>query len=363
MTTPIGIYIHIPFCRVVCPYCDFVKKRTNGTVPEEFVDALCAEIEAFDGPTEAQSVFLGGGTPSLMTSSSMDRLFELLHKKFTFVEDSEFGIEINPDDVTPDLIETWKRIGINRANLGVQSFNDEVLKFLGRCHNSYTAMMAVHEIAEHFPNWGIDLIFGGKPSDVWKATLEETIQFDPPHVSTYALTYEMNTPFWNQRHTALEDDDSLTQYRLAMDTLTDFTHYEVSNFAKEGFESSHNKIYWRNGEYAAFGPGAVSYLGNRRAKNTSVIHQYVENPHTKEEVFDLAQDEIKVETCIQFLRTQAGIPKAEYAARFECSIEDDFGSALDDLKQRGLLDETDSTWMPTRLGFELNNEIGLALLP
>jgi oxygen-independent coproporphyrinogen-3 oxidase len=340
-----------------------VKKRTNGTVPEEFVDALCQEIEGFEGPTEAQSIFLGGGTPSLMTSDSMDRLFNLLHEKFTFADASEFGIEVNPDDVTPELIDTWKRIGINRVSLGVQSFNDEVLHFLGRCHNSYTAMMAAHEIAAHFPNWGLDLIFGGKPSDVWEATLQEAVQFNPPHISTYALTYEMNTPFWNQRHTAIDDDNSLAQYRLAIDTLTDYAHYEVSNFAKEGFESSHNRIYWRNGEYAAFGPGAVSYLGTRRAKNTSVIHNYVENPHQKEEIYDLSIEEIKLETCIQYFRTLSGLPKTDYSERFECSIEEDFGPALSELKNRGLLDETDSAWYPTRVGYELNNEIGLELLP
>jgi oxygen-independent coproporphyrinogen-3 oxidase len=363
MSTPIGIYVHIPFCRVVCPYCDFVKKRTNGSVPDEFVDALCTEIEAFDGPSEAQSIFLGGGTPSLMTPKSMERLFDLLHKKFSFVDEPEFGIEVNPDDVTPDLIDTWKRIGINRVSLGVQSFNDEVLKFLGRCHNSYTARMAAHEIAEHFPNWGMDLIFGGKPSDVWESTLEEAIQFEAPHMSTYGLTYETNTPFWNQRHTAIDDDDSLGQYRLAMDTFTGYVHYEVSNFAKEGFESSHNRIYWRNGEYAAFGPGAVSYLGNRRAKNTSVIHQYIEAPQVKEEVFDLSEEETKLETCIQYFRTRSGLPKTEYAARFGCSMDEDFGPALAKLKKRGLLDETESAWHPTRLGYELNNEIGLTLLP
>jgi oxygen-independent coproporphyrinogen-3 oxidase len=246
----------------------------------------------------------------------------------------------------------------------VQSFDDDVLKFLGRCHDADTAREACDVVANHFPNWGLDLIFGAKPPERWDASVAECLRFAPPHVSTYGLTYEERTPFWNQRQDAVSDDDSLAQYRHAMDALGEagYSHYEVSNFARPGFASAHNLLYWRNEEYAGFGPGAVSYLDGVRARNVSRIARYLERPGEKEESLALSVRERKVETLIQHFRTKAGIEKAAYRKRFGCEIDDDFRDAIAALIERELLSADGDRLSPTRRGYELNNEIGLALV-
>jgi oxygen-independent coproporphyrinogen-3 oxidase len=364
MTSPVGIYIHVPYCRVACPYCDFVKRPTPGDAPEEFADALCREIAEYAGPTDARSIFFGGGTPSLLSARAFERIFRALKEKFRVAAVSEICIEVNPDDVTRDRARFWRDLGVNRLSLGVQSFDDEVLKFLGRCHDADHARRACDLVGETFGNWGIDLIFGAKPAEAWAASVSECIRFASPHVSTYGLTYEEHTAFWNQRHTAISEDVALAQYRHAMDTLgaAGYLHYEVSNFAKPGYESAHNLIYWRNEEYAAFGPGAVSYLGGIRARNLPNIAAYLARPGAKEESLTLAPREVRVETLIQHFRTRVGIARVAYRARFGSAIEDDFGPAIRALVNSGLLADDGERLSPTRRGYELNNEIGLALV-
>ncbi len=361
--TPVGIYIHVPYCRVACPYCDFVKRPTPGDAPEEFADALCREIAEYVGPTSARSIFFGGGTPSLLSEKAFARIFEALGSQFQIAE-GEITIEVNPDDVTPERARFWHELGVNRLSLGVQSFDNEVLKFLGRCHDADTARRACGLVGEHFDNWGIDLIFGAKPPEAWDASIAECLRFAPPHISAYGLTYEERTPFWKQRHQAISEDIALEQYRHAMNALraAGYTHYEVSNFARPGFESAHNLIYWHNEEYAAFGPGAVSYLGGVRARNLSNISAYLTQPGAKEETLILLPREVKVETLIQHFRTRAGITRAAYRARFGCAIEDDFGDTMHTLAARGLIADDGERLSPTQLGYELNNEIGLALV-
>lgn len=361
----IGIYLHIPYCRVACPYCDFVKRPVDGDAPDAFTGSLIREIEVFEGPAEARSIFFGGGTPSLLTNSAFQRIFEALHRRFELVESEvEVTIEVNPDDVSRERARFWRELGVNRLSLGVQSFDDEVLRFLGRCHDSALARRACAIVAEEFDNWGIDLIFGAKPPGAWTATVAACARFAPPHVSTYALTYEERTPFWNQRHEAVDDDVSLDQYRHAMDSLgaVGYGHYEVSNFAKPGYESAHNLIYWRNESYAGFGPGAVSYIRGVRARNASNIAAYLQRPGKKEESLPLGEREMKVETLIQHFRTRAGITRETYRTRFGTELDVDFGPVLASLTSRKLIADDGARLSPTRVGYELNNEIGLALV-
>jgi len=362
--TPIGIYIHVPYCRVACPYCDFVKRPTSGDAPEEFAEALVREIAAYDEPREARSIFFGGGTPSLLSAKAFARVFAALRETFTIVDLNEITIEVNPDDVTGERAKFWRGLGVNRLSLGVQSFDNQVLQFLGRCHDADTARRACELVGGAFENWGVDLIFGAKPPEAWTASVAECIRFAPPHVSAYGLTYEERTPFWNQRHAAISEDVALEQYRRAMDEFgaAGYNHYEVSNFARPGFESAHNLIYWRNEEYAAFGPGAVSYLGGVRARNLSNIAAYLGRPGTKEESLVLTPRETKVETLIQHFRTRTGIARAAYRARFGDEIDTDFGETLRALTAGGLIVDDGAGLSPTRRGYELNNEIGLALV-
>lgn len=364
MEPSIGIYIHIPYCRVLCPYCDFVKKRCAGDVPDEFVSALCTEFQYYEGPKNVSSIFFGGGTPSLLSAVGMEHIFNHLGQCFNLYE-SEVTIEVNPDDVTKEQLAVWKGVGVNRLSLGVQSFDDRVLKFLGRNHESTKAHQACALIAQEYDNWSLDLIFGVKPADTWETSVRTALDYAPQHISAYGLTYEENTPFWQQRHQALDDDVALEQYRQTHDWLEAYNHYEVSNFALPGFESSHNQVYWRNEQYAGFGPGAVSYLDDVRITNPRSIHGYLKSPGADRVEEKVSEADIKLETLIQHFRMQGGINESYYHGRFGCRLEDDFGPALSALVARGLIEhsEADRCYHPTLQGFELNNEIGLALIP
>ena len=357
----IGVYIHVPYCKVACPYCDFVKKGIDGDAPPAFAEAVYAEIRAFEGADEVGSVFFGGGTPSLLDGKALAWIFRALDDRFTLVE-PEISLEANPDDITDEALACWADLGINRVSLGVQSFDDDVLAYLGRCHDAECARAACRKVAARFENWGMDLIFGARPVEAWGATLNESLTFDPPHVSAYGLTFEEKTPFWKRRNEAIDSDRSLDLYRSAMEALQAYEHYEVSNFAKSGFQSTHNMIYWRNGEYAGFGPGAYSFLEGLRSRNSTGINRYLTKPGEKMEELRLDDREIQVETLLQYFRMRAGLPREAYVTRFGRAVEEDFGQALEGLLARGLLEEDAQSIRPTRQGYELNNEIGLALV-
>lgn len=356
-----GIYIHIAYCRTICPYCDFVRERTPGHVPDAYVDALCREIDAFDGPDAAGSVFFGGGTPSLLKPESLRRILERLNLRFR-LEDAEVTLEANPDDLTADRARSWRDAGVNRVSLGVQSFDDRVLRYLGRRHDADGALRACETIASAFENWNLDLIFGARPVDAWTSTLARCALISPPHVAAYGLTYEPGTPFEQRRGEAVEDDASLRMYQELETKLISYNHYEISNFARPGFEAHHNLVYWHNEEYAGFGTGAFSFVNGLRARNHADTGKYLEAPGEKEETLKLDNREIRVETLIQHFRLREGLEIAYFENRFGCSLFGEFGSVLDQLMKRGLLEQVNGTIRPTRQGFYLNNEIGLMLV-
>jgi oxygen-independent coproporphyrinogen III oxidase len=355
------IYIHIPFCRTRCPYCDFVSQAIPGAVPEEYVQTLCGEIEAFEGPSAAESVFYGGGTPSLLSTDQAERILTALHRRFR-LDAPEITIEANPDDVTAALVGDWARLGINRVSLGVQHFDDAILRYLGRRHDADGARRACAQVAEHFTNWNLDLIFGAPPVDRWAYTLAEAVSWRPTHIAAYGLTYEPGTRFEQRTNDAVDDEQWLALYQTAESMLSEYVHYEVSNFALPGFESRHNLGYWRNEAYAGFGTGAYSFVDGVRARNLVDTAAYLLQPGFKGEALMLSDAEARVETLIQHFRLKEGLPKESYRKRFGRAVEDDFGPQIALLKQRGLLEETDDRIFPTQEGFYLNNEIGLALV-
>ncbi len=357
----IGIYIHIPYCRTLCPYCDFVKERTSTSVPKAYLKALCAEIERFGGPDEAGSVFFGGGTPSLLPPKDLAEILDALRRRFRFTN-PEITIEANPDDVTPALVHDWRNTGINRVSLGVQSFDDAVLRYLGRRHDASAARRACEAVAAVFNTWSLDLIYGAPPNNAWERTLDQCLELDPPHVAAYGLTYEPGTPFARRMDNAVEDDVSLALYQVLERKLAAYDHYEISNFAKTGHASKHNLVYWRNTEYAGFGTAAYSFIDGIRARNVIDTTAYLNAPGTKMEALILSEEEIRLETVIQHMRLREGLPKAAYRDRFGADVNEHFGDALTALLARGLVEESQTHFHPTARGFYLNNEIGLALV-
>lgn len=357
-----GLYIHIPYCRTICPYCDFVKRPTKGTVPEPFVDALCKEMARYEGDADVETVFFGGGTPSLVAPASLERIFESMRRTFDLTPDAEITLEANPDDVTPERIREWRDVGVNRISMGVQSFDEDALRYLGRRHDADGARRACALVAAQFASWNLDLMFGAHPVSAYPATLAECRAIAPPHVSSYGLTYEAGTPFGKRANEAIDDETYLDLYTQTVDGLIPLARYEVSNFARPGFECRHNLRYWHNDTYAGFGPGAYSFLDGVRSRNHVNTDDYLADPGEKCEALDLSDREIRLETVIQYLRLAEGLPKAAYARRFARDIHDDFGPALDELSTRGLVMDDGTSIRPTDRGFELNNEIGLALV-
>lgn len=357
-----GVYVHVPFCKTLCPYCDFVKVRDRNGVPDAFVDALCSEIQRFDGPREFQSVFFGGGTPSRFSAAQLLRVNDTLRECLSLSPDAEWTLEANPDDLSADALAGIKDAGINRLSMGVQSFDDRVLKYLGRRHNAASALAACDLVMQYFENWSLDLMFGAPPLEAWAETLRTAVSLDPPHVSAYGLTYEEGTPFEKRASSATPDDVMLAMYQELEQALDAFDHYEISNFAREGRQARHNLVYWRNLPYAGFGTGAYSYIGGVRARNHTSLEDYLRDPGGKEEALSISPREEKVETLIQHLRLRAGLPRDRYLARFGNAVEDDFGTELQQLEARGLIEYRNEVIKPTRDGYYLNNEIGLALV-
>ncbi len=358
----IGVYIHIPFCRTRCPYCDFVSGAVCGPIPESFVDALCGEIADFAGQDKVQSVFLGGGTPSLLSASQVGVILKTVAERFDLAEDAEISIEANPDDVDSEKCASWLEAGVNRVSLGVQSFNDEVLAYLGRRHDASAAIKACESVAKTFDNWSMDLIFGVGTAKQWRETLEQCTSLGPKHVSAYNLTYEESTPFWERRADVVDDDVSLELYRQSHESLLDYDHYEISNFALPSYACKHNLIYWHNDEYAGFGPGAYSFLDGVRSRNLCDTDAYLAAPGKKMETLGLSRDEIKVETVIQHMRLRDGMTVDQYDSRFGTLVYEDFGEQIEALVSKGLVLVYSGRIRPTRKGFELNNEIGLAMV-
>jgi putative oxygen-independent coproporphyrinogen III oxidase len=284
-TAPAGIYIHVPFCRGKCLYCDFASGTDLGSVPD-FLAALDREMRQYlDFALRFDTIYLGGGTPSLLTAGELARLFESLQQHFVFSPDTEITLEANPDDLTPQVLKYYRELGINRLSLGVQSFNDRELAFLGRRHDALQALKAIKWAREAgFANLGVDLIYGlpGQTLDRWRRHLETTVGFWPEHLSCYQLTLEEETPLGRRRakgeFQALPEEREREFFLVTASFLEDrgYLHYEISNFARgEANRSRHNGKYWNHTPYLGLGPAAHSYRGGRRWWNHRGLADYV----------------------------------------------------------------------------------------
>ena len=265
-----GIYVHIPFCKQACSYCDFYFV-TKSDQKENFVQALIAEITALEGQvfTEevVRSVYFGGGTPSLLSADQLGRIISELERVFT-LELDELTIEMNPDNVTPYYLKSLKACGFDRISMGVQSFSEKSLQFMNRVHDRTQALQALEDIViSSFENYTVDLIYGqpNQTSAELQEDIDQLMAFNPPHISAYALTIEHNTRLAKQvelgRVKPADDDEVADQMDLLATSLVNYglDRYEVSSFAKAGFQAKHNQIYWDHGNYLGLGPGAHSF--------------------------------------------------------------------------------------------------------
>lgn len=281
-----GVYIHIPFCKQACYYCDF-HFSTNQGRRGEMVQAIRTELSLQKGYLEGeaiQTIYLGGGTPSLLSENELNSILQDIHKNFTLGHALEITLEANPDDLSKEKLKALREAGINRLSIGIQSFDDNMLKSLNRAHNAWMAQNCVSDAyAAGFTNLSLDLIYAIPKQDdnLWKKNIEQVLALRPQHISSYALTIEEKTIFgrWaaQGKIRAVDDDFAAMQLQLLVDCLEkeQYEQYEVSNFSQPGFQSQHNSNYWKGKKYLGVGPSAHSYNGESRQFNVSNNSAYL----------------------------------------------------------------------------------------
>jgi len=352
MSEPFGVYLHIPFCVAKCDYCAFATWTDRHHLIEAYLAALRTDIARAvgDGMPLATSIFVGGGTPSLVPGAALADVL----REVPVEGGAEVTVECNPDDVTVDLLTEYVAAGVNRVSIGVQSMVSHVLGSLGRWHdqrNVETAVAAVRAVG--LPTFNVDVIYGaaGERLSDWAATVESILGLDPPHVSAYALTIEAGTPLATQPDRHPDDDDQADKYELVDAALTaaGLANYEVSNWARPGHECRHNLVYWRQQDYTGFGCAAHSHRAGRRWWNVRTPDRYIElvehDQPTEASGETLDDDTRRIEGLQLALRMRDGVPV----------------DALDGGELDGLVDRVGDRWVLTRAGRLLANEISVRL--
>ena len=282
--TPKAAYLHVPFCHTRCPYCNFTVIADRLDLVDRYVEAVTRELACLDHPHAVKTIFIGGGTPTMLPREAMLRLLAAIQKWLPLANDGEWSIEANPQDVTPELCQLLSDQGINRISLGGQSFDSAKLQMLGRDHTGEQLASAIDTASQWFDEVSVDLIFGvpGEDMQVWKSDLHMVTSRGLSHVSTYGLTYEKGARYWAQLQkgqiVAVAEETELEMYLYAIDTLTQhgMVHYEVSNFAKPGSECVHNQTYWQGNAWLGIGPGAAAYVNGTRTVNHRSTIKYLQ---------------------------------------------------------------------------------------
>ena len=373
-----SLYIHIPFCRSRCKYCDFLSYVPSGDdVISGYVNALIREMSLYRG-VKIDTIYIGGGTPSILTPKQFGFIVNALYTVFDVKPGAEFTIEANPESLDSEKVRTWKAFGVSRVSLGIQSLNDSVLEYWGRITRSEDSIRAVYILSsEQIRNVNIDLILGlqaviGKTKGVelYKTDLARAAAFRPAHISVYMLYLQgKETSGTFGRRIRLFDDKTYEQlYYHTVDFLLScgFDHYEISNFAKTGFASLHNMNYWKGGAYIGLGPGAVSTEKGRREKNTEDLGKYIEalkkgkRPVSDTEI--LGEREVLCERIMLSLRTSGGIPISELKRRINKKSNPAFDNYLNELQNLGYAETKSDRLRLTPAGFFRSNYIISSLL-
>lgn len=369
LETPTSAYIHVPFCQHRCGYCDFTLVARKDHLIDEYLAAMEHQLATVEPGTELQTLFLGGGTPTHLSIEQLERLLTAIFSRFRLAADAEFSIEANPLNLSNDKIDFLQQSGINRVSLGVQSFHSEILTFLERDHQPQEIFDIVHNLQARIPNTSLDLIFAvpGQSLQDWQDSLAAAVGLKIPHLSTYGLTIEKGTSFWSRQQSGLfdlpADDLAGTMYEYSLEYLGSqgLQHYEISNFARPGYECRHNEVYWTGYPYYGFGPGAASYLnGVRRQNHRSVVTWLKrisagESPISDEEELD---PESRAREAIIFgLRRRIGIDLEDFQSRYGYPLSELAAEALQKNLAAGLLEQTETHLRLTPAGCLLADSI------
>ena len=317
----LGIYVHIPFCKRICNYCDFCKVLYNSKYIDKYLDNLEKEIMGRYKGELVKTIYIGGGNPSSLTVDELDRLFSII-SKINLDSDYEYTIECNIEDIDIDKINLFKSYGINRISVGVETFDSEIGKILGRCHDEDMIFDNIYLLKKYFSNISIDLIYG-VTSDIEKVKndINKFLELDIPHVSCYSLILEEHTKLYIDKREYIDEDIDREMYEYINNTLVKngYKHYEISNYAKDGFESLHNKNYWLNGSYYGFGLGAVGYIDYERISNTKNLSKYLSGNYLENSIYEDINTR-KENDLILGLRLVDGISIDTYNSKYDDNL-------------------------------------------
>ncbi len=375
--TPLGLYVHVPFCRSKCQYCDFYSIATkDDKLIDGYLDAVCDHIKEAGELApgyKVDSIYFGGGTPTYFGADGMAVILTAIRRNFDVDNNAEITFEANPDSVSDRLLHRLRAEGFNRASLGIQSDSDEMLKKLGRSHTYAQAVTAYYRIRKAgFRNVSVDLMYGlpGQTLQSWLETLDTVLRLLPEHVSCYALKVEEGTPFYDYREMLnLPDDDTQAEmYLSAVEALRGrgFRQYEISNFCRKGLISKHNMKYWTGGEYLGFGPGASSDFAGKRFTLKKDLQSYItalrEGGDVMEDLQEIPLRERAGEYLMLRLRTSTGIAAAEYERMFMLPFAP-LEEVLEKRRRYYHATQTDSgRWVLTPKGYLVSNDIITDLL-
>lgn len=362
-----GLYVHVPFCKTKCPYCDF-NSVTDLSLIEEWLSGISQEMEFYKDTFNAfDTLYLGGGTPTVLSNAVLTGLFQELRKKFSFKDNVEITAEANPDDVTLEKLELLKALGVNRLSIGAQSFNDEELTFLERRHSLKGAEEALSRVKEvGFKNFGIDLIYGlpGQTVASWIASLQKALTFNPTHLSCYQLTLEKSTPFGKMEDQGKFKVCSEKQGRNFFLTTSKFLeqngfiHYEISNYSRGNqFRSRHNLKYWHHVPYLGLGPAAHSFLGRTRWWNLRSVKRYCADLQKGllpvEESETLTSEQLRFEKLFLGLRTNEGVRMDDAFPESQAQV------SVESMVKNSLITVQGGRIIPTKKGFLMADRLPL----
>ncbi len=354
---PRSAYVHVPFCLKRCNYCDFSIIAGRDDLIPRYLQALELEIsqclQKFDQSPQLDTLFIGGGTPTLLSPTELEELLSILLRHFRLAQGAEYTIEANPDGLSIEKQQVLKQFGVNRISLGVQSFDAEILKRLDRKHSPQQVIGILEQLSSSMPNISLDLIYGvpGQSLASWQQTIQQAIQLQPAHISTYALTFEKGTSFWSQRSKGklkqVEDLCEIEMYQWTVETLqaSGYPQYEISNFARPEMESRHNCAYWTGQPYLAFGPGASRFVDGTRSTNHRSPFTWMKRIEADLSPIDYTDDLTSEQRARELfaigLRYLQGVEKSRIERQSGHRIESLLENELINLKQKGWIEETE----------------------
>lgn len=365
----LGIYIHIPFCKKKCNYCDFYSIKWSDEVENRYINALIKEIKSCNDMNYiVDTIFIGGGTPTIIKPENMGKIINEIKNIFIVDEQSEISMEANPNTLTIENLSIYKKIGINRLSIGVQSLNDEILRKIGRLHNSDEAIEAIERAKSYgYEDLNVDVMFnipGQTVADI-ENTIAKIIEHDVKHISFYSLKLEKGTPMYlmeKDNKIILPEEDIEREMYYAGRSIMEkngVVQYEISNFAKESFECNHNLKYWNQEEYLGFGPSAHSFLNNKRFSNPSDIKLYCNN--AEKNIFNKTIEEVLDENALIFeyimlkLRLTNGLDIIKFKQKFNIDFNNKYEKQIEYLLNNKLLEYFENNIKLTKKGMDISN--------